>query len=218
MKKRLMAALMICSMLWTIPSYAYAGDNETPLTTEQKLMDDEYRESIKEQYDVEKLSAQYHVDPEKLTDKIIEGETSGKFSPFSELEIIGKVKTKEQPINNAVTAEHIVYNQDSTAYLATGNPGASGLMPWVGSCAVHKVSGTTNTPLIPFGTTVSYLNRTVNIGGNGYSAFVVNDTGDPNNIRSLYWSDLYFGANTSANKTAALNYGVKSDITLYWIR
>lgn len=111
-------------------------------------MDDDYRESVKEQYDVERLSAQYHVDPEKLTDKIIEGETGRGLSPFSELEIIGKEKTKEQP-DYAVNAEHIVYNQDSTAYLATGNPGASGTMPWVGSCAVHRASGTTNTPFIP---------------------------------------------------------------------
>ena len=108
--------------------------------------------------------------------------------------------------------------EDSTAYLGTGNPGASGTMPWVGSCAVHRANSSTTAPLIPFGTSVMYMNRYVSIGGKSYGTFVVNDTGDPNFKRSLYWTDLYFGSNTQANKQAALNYGLHSDITLYWLR
>lgn len=216
-RKKCIVVLTAFAVMSSFSIIAQASETET-MSTVEKLADESYREAVKEQYDVERLSLQYRVDPEALTDVIIEGETSAKFSPFSELEVIGQEKRNETPVNNAVRSEHIVENQDSTAYLATGNPGASGTMPWVGSCAVHKVSGTSNTPLIPFGTTVSYLNRSVNIGGNSYSAFVVNDTGDPNNVRSLYWTDLYFGSNTSENKTAALNYGVKNDITLYWLR
>jgi 3D (Asp-Asp-Asp) domain-containing protein len=91
-------------------------------------------------------------------------------------------------------------------------------MPWVGSCDVHKVSKTNSTPLIPFGTTVSYLNRSVTIGGTSYSAFVVNDTGDASFKRSSYWTDIYFGDNTTTNYKAAINYGIKQDVTLYWLR
>lgn len=181
---------MALMMVVSFPTVSQAQE-KGPLSTAQKLTAESYGEGVKEQYDVYRLSNQYHVNPEALTDAIIKGETSAKFSPFSELEVIGQKKRIEKPVSNAVNSEHTVENQDSTAYLAAGNPGASGAMPWVGSCAVHKVSGTSNTPLIPFGITVSYLNRTVNIGGNDNSAFVVNDTGDPEKVGSSYWTARY---------------------------
>lgn len=172
------------------------------------------REQIKEQFNVEELSRKFNVNPEELTDSIIHDLNSDRFSPFSNIET---PDTNSENSDISLLFEYSASNQDSTAYLATGNPGASGNMPWIGSCAVHNGGSVGTAPIIPFGTTIHYLNKTVNIGGKNYSSFVVNDTGDLQRRKSLYWTDLYFGANTSANYSAALNYG-NQKVNIYWIR
>lgn len=226
MKKKLIVILMAMAITISMSIPAFATE-KMPTTTVEKLHSTSYRENIKEQYNIYELSNRFSVDPEALTDAVIKGEDSPKFSPFSELEIIGDTKIKENRVpelslpRNQMPAPRLFevweYNQDSTAYLATGDPGASGLMPWVGSCAVHKVSSTDRNPVIPFGTSISYLTGSVSIGGKNYGAFVVNDTGDANYIRSAYWTDLYFGDNTAENRTSALNYGIKK-VDIYFIR
>ena len=218
MKKLFTFLLSWCCVLFLIPNVAYAQGADESISIEEKLNNENYRNYIKTLYDVERLSSEFNVDPDQLIDKIIEGDSSSKFSPFSEIDVIGGNNNTEVSDISVTRSEHIVYNQDSTAYLGTGNPGASGTMPWVGSCAVQRANSSTTAPLIPFGTSVMYMNRYVSIGGKSYGTFVVNDTGDPNFKRSLYWTDLYFGSNTQANKQAALNYGLHSDITLYWLR
>lgn len=201
----------------SIPAAANEGTSDEEMI-QQLQEDSSYREYIQEKYDVDDVSKENSVDPEDLTDAIIRGMHSDKFSPFSELEVIDSPESTPVEVEPEPTprTEHFIYDQDSTAYLATGNPGASGTMPWVGSCAVHTANSNTSRPLIDFGTTVFYMNRTVTIGGKNYTSFIVNDTGDANNIRSFYWTDLYFGDNTEANYEAAINYGLKRDVDIYF--
>ena len=100
-------------------------------------------------------------------------------------------------------------------FLATGNPCASGVYPYVGCVAVHRVSSTDSTPIFPFGTAIHYQGSSVNISGINYSNFTVTDTGDPSFTRTTYWTDVYGGERTEANLKMAINYGVKK-VTFTW--
>ncbi|GMK40880.1 hypothetical protein PCCS19_39360 [Paenibacillus sp. CCS19] len=100
-------------------------------------------------------------------------------------------------------------NQDSTAYNATGNNTANGNLPRLGIVAVHRVKditsgSTSNSPVIPFGTSINVTNVDIYLPNSGYrDIFTVDDTGlGPN--RTDYWIDVYFGTDT----TSAINYGV----------
>lgn len=218
MKKSLISLISVLCVLLALSIPSFATENVSNYADIQRMQEDEeYRKYIQEEYNVFDISERNHVDPEELTDAIIKGIHSDKFSPFSEIKIID---SEDEVTNESVPAphtEHIYYNQDSTAYVATGRPGASGTMPWVGSCAVHKANSDTHRPLIPFGTIVYYLNRTVSIGGRDYNSFIVNDTGDVAYNRSLYWTDVFFGDNTKEIVDEALDYGVKRDVQLYFI-
>nr|WP_325299887.1 hypothetical protein [uncultured Dysosmobacter sp.] len=218
MKKRLISLFSVFCILLALSMPSFATEDVSNCADIQRMQEDEeYRKYIQEEYDVFDISERNHVDPEELTDAIIKGIYSDKFSPFSEIEIID---SENEPVNESVLVpqtEHIFNNQDSTAYVATGNPGASGTMPWVGSCAVHKANSNTTKPLIPFGTIVYYLNRTVSIGGKDYNSFIVNDIGDVDYNRSLYWTDVFFGDNTAEIRREALEYGVKRDVQLYFM-
>lgn len=180
----------------------------------QALETDYNREEIKEIYNVQELSRENNVDPEELTDAIIHDLDSDRFSPFSRISTLDEDNSEDSIMP---LYEFTYTNQDSTAYLATGNAGASGKMPWIGSCAVHNGGNGNTTPIIPFGTTILYMNSSVTIQGKTYSSFIVNDTGDPQRRKSTYWTDIYFGDNNSANYTAAINYGNKK-VTIYFIR
>lgn len=236
--RRLCIAVSAVIGLSLMPMIPGAAAKKDAATIEEELQDEEYRRKIIDLYGLEEISREYNVDLDDVVDAAIRGEGEDKFSPFTEYPFVNNQEAqenqaeaeeettagKEDTITEGSPAgeieraglEHIVYNQDSTAYLGTGNPGASGTMPWVGSCAVHAASA--GNPLIPYGLTVYYLNRSVTISGVSYSSFVVNDIGDLTNVRSLYWTDLYFGDDTAANETAAYQYGVKNDVTLYWLR
>lgn len=91
-------------------------------------------------------------------------------------------------------------NQDTTAYNYTGNPGASGIMPYLGSFACHRYSNAS--PYIPYGKHI-YLDRWIWLPDNYYHTdFVSNDTGTgrPN----AWWVDIYY----HKSYQAAQNYGV----------
>lgn len=156
--------------------------------------------------DIDGLSKKYHVNPNELRAAIEKAANSPVFSPFSEIKANLGIEPSISKITPAQAESGYiqVYNQNSTAYLATGYLTASGLIPAVGMCAVHHYSS--GSPYIPFGTSI-YYDNSVQIQGQNYSIFDVEDTGDPNFVQSAYWTDLFFGANTSANQTAALNYG-----------
>lgn len=109
----------------------------------------------------------------------------------------------------------IAYDQDSTMYLDTGKPCASGVYPYVGCVAVHRKSSTDKSPILPFGTTIHYEDNSANINGLNHETFTVEDTGDKYFTRSTYWTDVYGGANTPANNDMAKNYGVKK-VTISW--
>lgn len=134
--------------------------------------------------DINGLSKEHHVNPDQLR---------------SLLE-----RVINSPVKKGVTPQSVItrYDQNSTAYVATGNKTASGVWPAVGMCAVHHYSN--GTPYIPFGTII-YYDRYVTILGNSYSSFDVEDTGDPNFVQSTYWTDLFFGP--ASNWQAAINYG-----------
>lgn len=217
--KKMFSLLSVFCLIFSLSVTVFAVDvNKADVS--ELLSNGAYRRYIQDTFDIYDVSRKNNVDPDDLTDAVIKGMNSDKFSPFSEIQTLDQKNAAVVNNEEAVSpqSEHIIENQDSTAYLATGNAGASGTMPWVGSCAVHRANSNSTRPLIPFGTTVYYLNKTVTIEGNTYSSFVVNDTGDANFNRSIYWTDLYFGDKTSENYTAAMNYGVQRDIRLYFIR
>lgn len=189
------------------------------------------KDSVTVPSNIDELSARFHVDADELRAEIEKQANSPVFSPFSAIKVYDdgieasttisetapdwaeELFRREKDEASATAANALwynQYNQDSTAYLATGNRTASGVWPAVGMCAVHRYSN--GTPYINFGTTV-YLDGPATpdilIQGVYYYAFDVQDTGDANFVRSTYWLDFYFGNNTSANQTAALNYGVR---------
>lgn len=204
----------VCAILFlgNIQSVKAAEENEKQSASITEMSKDE----IKEYFDIDRLAKEYGVREDELLDAVYEGIHSERFSPFSEVETIGTKRSAErvEKINsNARTI--IAYNQDSTMYLETGNPCASGNYPYVGCVAVHRKSSTDRTPIIPFGTRIYYEDDSVNINGANYESFIVEDTGDKNYIRSTYWTDVYGGANNAANYAMAINYGLKT-VDISW--
>lgn len=63
----------------------------------------------------------------------------------------------------ARTAPYVVFDQDSTMYLATGNACSSGKMPYVGCCAVHPVSKSNPEPIFPYGSYIQLQGSSVSI-------------------------------------------------------
>lgn len=68
------------------------GENPEAGETMQKDEVDLFRDEIREEYEVYKRAKEFLVDPEELTDAIIDGITSERFDPYSEL----KVYTREE--------------------------------------------------------------------------------------------------------------------------
>lgn len=167
-------------------------------------------EQIWEYYDVEALALKYGVDADELACSIYEGIHSDKFSPFSQLE---SSKLPQEERNELKGSP--VYSQDSTMFLETGNNCASGVYPYVGCVAVHKKSATNAEPVIPFGTRITYLSGSVNINGSYFDTFTVEDTGDSKFVRSTYWTDVFGGENTEANRKMAAQYGVQT-VVISW--
>ena len=162
------------------------------------------------------MAKEYEMREEELLNAVYEGIHSERFSPFSEVETISKKRNGErvERINGAARTV-IAYDQDSTMYLETGNACASGRYPYVGCVAVHRKSITDKSPIIPFGTRVYYENDSANINGVNFESFIVEDTGDKDYNRSTYWTDVYGGANTAANYTMAMNYGLRT-VDISW--
>lgn len=175
-------------------------------TTPQQNVNDSLNE-----ININGLSAKFHVNSDELRKEIEKEANSPVFSPFSAIKADYGIKasTSSNVSNSIISPNTMIdlhyYNQNSTAYLATGYKTASGLWPAIGMCAVHHYSN--GTPYIPFGKGIYYENHPVNIQGSIYNSFTVQDTGDPNFVQSSYWNDLFFGSNTSANRNAAINYG-----------
>lgn len=191
----------------------YAAENVTSKSTEDIKSDTQMSlDEIREYYGVDELAMEYGVDAQKLAENIYEGIHSDRFAPFENLEVMN---TSKSMFNRVIAKGSPVYSQDSTMYLETGNPCASGNYPYVGCVAVHRKSKEDRTPIIAFGTRINYLSGGVNISGTTYTSFIVEDTGDANFTRSTYWTDIYGGANTQANRTMAYNYGVKT-VVISW--
>lgn len=213
LNKKIIASLVCAmTMLTSFPTFASTITDKVSSQSETLNI---------EEIDVDKLSKDNNVDSEELQRSIEQALKSTKFSPFSEIESkqseeqtsSDKVKNstldkiKSNIINKYSLNWNTKVNQDSTAYTSsTSARTASGVKPKVGMAAVHQYS--TGTPYIPFGTTI-YFESTVNIQGDNYAFFDVEDTGDLRFKRTSYWTDLYFGTSTSANNKAALNYGIK---------
>lgn len=214
LNKKLIASL-VCAMtlLTSFPTFAstIAADEATLQSKTLNL----------DEIDINKLSNDNNVDSDELRASIEKSLNSNKFSPFSEikskknevkpssgnLENSTLDKIKNSIFNTSSLNWYVRDNQDSTAYTAsTSAITASGVKPQVGMAAVHQNSS--GTPYIPFGTDI-YFENAVTIQGDDYAFFNVQDTGDLNFKRTSYWADLYFGTSTSANNTAALNYGIK---------
>ena len=164
-------------------------------------------------FNIKELAYENDVDPIELRAALMAGpDSDGRFSPFSHLNQLG-TKTKEQLAEIALTKTTATgeplfimidktefsmngtkgyierKNQDTTAYNYTGNAGASGTMPWLGSFASHRYAN--GAPYIPYNKKI-YLDRFVWLpDGVGYiSEFTSNDTGagKPN----TWWVDIYY--------------------------
>lgn len=180
----------------------------------EKLDEDMSVEELREYYDTKNMAIEYGVEEDVLLKNIYEGIYTNSFHPFLNIPSSDN-STQNYSILIKFPRTVASYNQDSTMYLETGNPCASGVYPYLGCVAVHRKSTTDYSPVIPFGTTINYLSDSVNINGRNFESFTVEDTGDKDYVRSTYWTDVYGGANTSANRTMAWNYGVKK-VDISW--
>ena len=211
-KKKIIGLLILCVSLnaSTVKAAENSGDSSDRSVAEMS------QEELRSYYKVDEAAVKYGMDAEELTNAIYEGIHSDRFSPFSEVASVDATEgnyeyVKERGLQRTV----IAYNQDSTMYLETGNPCASGNYPYLGCVAVHRKSSTDATPVIPFGTKIYYENDSVNIGGINFESFIVEDTGDKNYNRSYYWTDVYGGANTQENYNMAIQYGVRK-VDISW--
>ncbi|MDP1510345.1 hypothetical protein L8C07_07370 [Paenibacillus sp. CMAA1739] len=181
--------------------------------------------------EINRLAELNNVDPIELRKAIESGsDEDGRFSPFSKLAIKNVITTEQadksdasklsstvEPLimskaaqkSSSISAQSTISktNQDSTAYNWTGNQTANGNWPALGICAVHRkkdIGGSGNSPVIPFGTTLS-TNKDIWLpDGVGYkSSFTVDDTGSGPK-RTDYWIDIYYHKDTKS----AINYGV----------
>ncbi|MCI8529083.1 MAG: hypothetical protein HFH82_08050 [Lachnospiraceae bacterium] len=201
----IVSALLI-GMTNVIPVCAASSGEETKGIKEYSM------EELGEWLDIDTMAEQYGVESNILLEKIYTDlHSDGVFSPFSNIEL-GISKEDE---TSARILPYLIENQDSTMYLETGNPCASGVYPYVGCVAVHQKSTTDRNPIFPFGTMIHYQGSSVNIGGVKYSEFMVEDTGDLSFKRTTYWTDVYGGANTDENYRMAINYGVKK-VSFTW--
>lgn len=118
----------------------------------------------------------------------------------------------EEYSNRDVTpfAQYNYFNQDVTAY--TGSTKGHGATygyynSRFSTVAVHKNSS--NVPYLPFGTLISLTSLIAlpNENGTTYkSAFTVTDTGTGPG-KSSYWLDIYYGADSTANRDYARKFG-----------
>ena len=207
MLKRFVSLMLVVmfSVVISIPTFAEKRSETNDLSTYTGFSSTQ----------IEMLSKKYKVDANELKSAIEKSETSEVFSPFSQVQVNDNVEPSESE-NDVSTQKNrflgeftvkTVYtksNQNSTAYLATGQNTASGKVPAVGMCAVHHYQN--GKPYIPFHTQITYT-KSVSIQGRSRNAFTVEDTGDRHFKQSTYWTDLFFGSNTRSNRRAALNYG-----------
>lgn len=163
------------------------------------------KEELRVYWDVDAVAEKYGADSSDLLDKVYNDlHSEGKFSPFSNIELAVSGNNEENAeITRNAGIPNPVMNQDSTMYLETGNNCASGNYPYIGCVAVHKTSSTNSAPIFPFGTYIRYQGTSVTIGGKSYNAFTVEDIGDTKFTRSIYWTDVYGGANTQSNQQMA---------------
>lgn len=212
-KSKTIITVCMCTMLFLCNNISVSAAESQDLNLQNDM--EMSREELCEFYELDKLADKYGMNADELTDAYYEGIHSDYFSPFSLTpgEEVNPDKTVDYVAGTLRT--YIAYSQDSTMYLSTGNPCASGKYPYLGCVAVHRKSSSDTTPVISFGTIVRYEDDSVNINGANYESFVVEDTGDPNYNRSLYWTDVYGGANTAENRKMATNYGIRT-VDISW--
>ncbi len=173
---------------------------------EVKSLEEYSMEELGQWLNIDALAEEYEVEANILLEKIYADlHSEGVFSPFTNIDLGIDDSNEITPR----TPPYFIQSQDSTMYLETGNPCASGVYPYVGCVAVHRVSTADKSPIFPFGSRIHYQNSSVDIDGVSYSDFDVTDTGDASFSRSIYWTDVYGGARTDAHYKMAILYGVK---------
>lgn len=217
MKKQLTIILALLIVTMSIPIAGFASDVSV---VSVELNGRTFTISNEE---IEKLAKLNNVDPIELKNAIESGvDEEGRFSPFSKIKTLDNGIKQEQldemnkeklsptgepltkPLyksktfkDNTLSAYTERKDQDTTAYVWTGNKTANGNWPVLKIVACHRekdiYGGTSNTPVIPFGKNV-YLDRYVWLPeGVGYTSnFYVDDTGlGPG--KTDYWLDIYYG-------------------------
>jgi hypothetical protein len=175
-------------------------------------------------WDILGLASVNDVYPESLRDSVVNSYGAARFSPFDN--VVQKNPSADYlEISRTRNGNRVsqVWNQNATAYVATGNPMANGVMPYIGAAAMHidvtTKSGVTTASIVRLGTPINFgtPDARENINFNGYTmgSLVIDDRGGASN-RTKYWIDIFFGANTPANRTAATNYGLKTSAYFYW--
>ena len=224
MKKQLMFILTLLIVTMSMPVAGFASEVSVDLNGKTFTISNE---------EIERLAKLNNVDPQELKNAIESGvDDEGRFSPFSKVKTLDNGITQEQldemnkeklsstgeplikPLNkpkafkdNSLSGYIERKDQDTTAYVWTGNKTANGNWPELGIVACHRekdiYGGTSNTPVIPFGKKI-YLDRYVWLpDGVGYkSDFKVDDTGRGPG-KTDYWLDIYYGT----DEASALIYG-----------
>lgn len=204
MRKKIIAIFLAMAVLVS------SGNVCALANTSEKNDESMSYEELEEFYNVKEMAEEYGVDENELLNNIYQGIHSNYFSPFSNLE-----SSKQTESLNLSRGLSSATGQQSTMYLATGNPCASGKYPYIGCVAVHRKSKTDKSPILPFGTCIRYTSSSVKIAGKSYNNFIIEDTGDAAFTRTTYWTDVYGGDNTTANRKMAANYGVKT-VSIEW--
>lgn len=214
MKKILIFLMGLC-MVFSVADVVHAEEETTE--DDEIIIKDLTREELGEYIDINSMAIVYDVDADLLLDKIYNDLHSDSviFSPFTNIELGISDDNGAETYNMARTAPYVVFDQDSTMYLATGNACSSGNMPYVGCCAVHPASKSNPEPIIPYGSYIQLQGSSVSIGGATYTSFTVEDTGDISFKRTLYWIDIFGGDNNDENYRMAINYGVRK-VTYKW--
>lgn len=145
-KRKASSIIAICFIFALCVPFSGFAANETVQDDTQAVQSQEIDIS---KIDIDGLSKKNKVNPDELRAAIEKASKSPVFSPFSAVKVNDGIEasssestpvTVNQKTGVATATAKTTYtktNQNSTAYLATGNPTASGKTPAVGMCAVH---------------------------------------------------------------------------------
>ena len=226
--KKMLSIFLVMVFVMSLNAYAFASTTENKEFMELYgiTVIDEYTISIGDTvWDIKELAHDNDVDPDELKAALLSGpDADGRLSPFANLRELGNKSLEEKIADTnsrstknknfgkyssdptrATYTTH--YNQDSTAYVWTGNPMANGKYPEVKHIASKRLSG--GSPTIPFGKHVA-TSQWIQIPGYPQRCdFWSGDTGNGPSNPTSHWIDIYFGGETNYQTAynAAINYG-----------